>query len=242
MFPESFSAFTFYQKKKDTLIYKAADTSHQYILKCSENTSPAIRQALLDEYNGLSALSHPALPLYYGIKEDFCIPGTSKPVLALCMECCDGILLPELAAKLSLHEILSIVLATGEVLSYLLENGILYTDLHPSNLLIRNTDTDLQITLLDFTYCYYFLNNPNPSYNLRFSYNLSPDLKGQQLLIQELCFFFHALLELKENTNIVPVTKTALPFSVYMLLETGNHPAETLSLQEFLIMIKECIV
>lgn len=242
MFPESFSAFTFYQKKKDTLIYKAADTSHQYILKCSENTSPVIRQALFDEYNGLSLLSHPALPHYYGIKEDFYIPGISTPALALCMEFRDGILLPELVDRLSLHEILSIVLATGEVLSYLLENGILYTDLHPSNLLIKNMDTKLQITLLDFTYCYYFLNNPNPPYSLRFSYNLSPDLKGQQLLIQELCFFFHALLELKEDSSTDPRSKTALPFSVYMLLETGNHPAESLSLQEFLIMIEKCIV
>lgn len=242
MFPESFSAFTFYQKKKGTIIYKAADTSHQYILKCIENANPVTKQALLDEYNGLSPLSHPALPHYYGIKNDFYIPDASKPVLALCMEYCDGILLPELAASLSLNEILSIVLATGEVLSYLLKNGILYTDLHPSNLLIKNIHTKLQITLLDFTYCYYFLNNPNPSYSLRFSYNLSPDLKGQQLLIQELCFFFHALLELKEEAATASITKTTLPFSVYMLLETGNHPAETLSLQEFLIMIKKCIV
>lgn len=242
MFPESFSAFTFYQKKKDILIYKATDASNQYILKCSKNTSPVIRQALLDEYNGLKALSHPALPHYYGFREDFYIPGTTTPVLALCMECCEGTLLPELVTRLSLNKILSIVLATGEVLSYLLENGILYTDLHPSNLLIKNENTSPQVTLLDFTYCYYFLNNPNPPYSLRFSYNLSPDLKGQQLLIQELSFFFHALLELKEETDNVPTDKMTLPFSVYMLLETGNHPAETLSLREFLIMIKECIV
>ena len=32
MFPKSFSDFTFYQKKKDILIYKAADSNHQYIL------------------------------------------------------------------------------------------------------------------------------------------------------------------------------------------------------------------
>lgn len=53
MFPKSFSNFTFYQKKKDILIYKAADSNHQYILKCSENTTPALKQALLDEYEGL---------------------------------------------------------------------------------------------------------------------------------------------------------------------------------------------
>lgn len=241
MFPESFSAFTFYQKKKDILIYKAADTSHQYILKCSEDTNPVIRQALIDEYEGLHSLSHCSIPRYYGFKEDFFLPETKEPSLALCMEYCEGTLLPALASELSLKQLLSVMLKTGEVLSYLLEHGILYTDLHPSNLLIRNTDADVQITLLDFTYCYYFLSNPNPPYGLRFSYNLSPNLKGQQLLIQELTFFFHALLELKEE-NASSNTKLSLPFSVYMLLETGSHPAETLSLQEFLVMIKECIV
>lgn len=241
MFPESFSAFTFYQKKKDILIYKATDATRQYILKCSENMNPVIRQAFVDEYEGLCSLSHPSIPRYYGFKEDFSLPGTDETSLALCMEHCDGILLPALAAELSLNQLLSVMLKTGEVLFYLLEHGILYTDLHPSNLLIKNADTDLQITLLDFTYCYYFLSNPNPPYSLRFSYNLSPNLKGQQLLIQELTFFFHALLELKEeSTN--NSSKLSLPFSVYMLLETGNHPAETLSLQEFLVMIKECIV
>lgn len=242
MFPESFSDFTFYQKKKDILIYKATDASHQYILKCSENLEPVIKQALLDEYNGLHPLSHPSLPHYYGFKEDFLLPETNRTSLALCMEHCDGTLLPVLAAKLSLSQLLSIMLAVGKVLFYLLEHGILYTDLHPSNILIRTTDTRPEITLLDFTYCYYFINNPNPPYSLRFSYNLSPTLKGQQLLIQELTFFFHALLELQEDASEVASSKAGLPFSVYMLLETGNTPAETLSLQEFLLMIEKCIV
>lgn len=101
------------------------------------------------------------------------------------MECCDGCLLPKLVPFLALEDLLYLLLSTGKVLSYLLEKGILYTDLHPSNVLIRTLDGHLAITLLDFTYCYYFLNNPNPPYELRFSYNLSPDLKGQQMLIQE---------------------------------------------------------
>lgn len=242
MFPESFSDFTFYQRKKDIVIYKATDATHQYILKCSENKEPSIRQALLDEYNGLLPLSHPSLPCYYGFCENFLLPETRKPSLALCMEYCEGTLLPVLVQSLSLQQLLSIVLSVGEILAYLLDNGILYTDLHPSNILVRNGNTDLQITLLDFTYCYYFLNNPNPPYGLRFSYNLSPNLKGQQLLIQELTFFFHALLELKEEAFEENPQKIHLPFSVYMLLETGNHPAETLSLPEFLMMIKKCII
>lgn len=96
MFPKSFSDFTFYQKKKDILIYKAADSNHQYILKCSENTTPALKQALLDEYEGLSPLSHPSLPKYYGFCENFSLPESNTPVFALCMECCDGSLLPKL--------------------------------------------------------------------------------------------------------------------------------------------------
>ena len=90
MFPKSFSDFTFYQKKKDILIYKAADSNHQYILKCSENTTPALKQALLDEYEGLSPLSHPSLPKYYGFCENFSLPESNTSVFALCMECCNG--------------------------------------------------------------------------------------------------------------------------------------------------------
>ena len=139
MFPKSFSDFTFYQKKKDILIYKAADSNHQYILKCSENTTPALKQALLDEYEGLSPLSHPSLPKYYGFCENFSLPESNTPVFALCMECCDGSLLPKLVPFLALEDLLYILLSTGKVLSYLLEKGILYTDLHPSNVLIRKT-------------------------------------------------------------------------------------------------------
>ena len=240
MFPKSFSDFTFYQKKKDILIYKAADSNHQYILKCSENTTPALKQALLDEYEGLSPLSHPSLPKYYGFCENFSLPESNTPVLALCMECCDGSLLPKLVPFLALEDLLYLLLSTGKVHSYLLEKGILYTDLHQSNVLIRTLDGHLAITLLDFTYCYYFLNNPNPPYELRFSYNLSPDLKGQQMLIQELTYFLHALLEIKEQQRTGK--KEPLPFSVCMLLETGNHPPENLSLQEFLIMIQKCFL
>ena len=64
-------------EKKDILIYTAADSKHQYILKCSENI-PSVRQALLDEYEGLSPLSHPSLPHYYGFQEDFFVWNTAK--------------------------------------------------------------------------------------------------------------------------------------------------------------------
>ena len=60
-----FLSLHFIRRKNDILIYTAADSKHQYILKCSENI-PSVRQALLDEYEGLSPLSHPSLPHYYG--------------------------------------------------------------------------------------------------------------------------------------------------------------------------------
>lgn len=73
MFPKSFSDFTFYQKKKDILIYKAADSNHQYILKCSENTTPALKQALLDEYEGLSPLVPSISPKVLWVLREFLI-------------------------------------------------------------------------------------------------------------------------------------------------------------------------
>lgn len=232
MFPERFTAITFYQKKKDIVIYRAKDATHCYILKCIITEDEAVKQAFRDEYETLKLLSHPCLPIYYGLKEDFILPGQNQHALALCMEHRTGVSLADASSSLTLPELLAVTCSAGEVLSYLLTCGVLYTDLHPSNLLIQKEGGALRLTLLDFTYCYYFLTNPNPAYPLRFSYDLSPELKGQQLLIQELTLLLHALLEGREDS---------LPFSLCVLLETGFHPAETLSLEEFLSMLKECI-
>ena len=83
---------------------------------------------------------------------------------------------PALSSPLTFEEINAVILTTGDILLYLLKNGVLYTDLHPSNLLLSRDftpegKTQMQVTLVDFTYCYYFLQtNPAPSYSLRFSY------------------------------------------------------------------------
>ena len=241
MFPAQFTDLQFYQKKKDMILYKAADDFHHYFLKCIITEKESVKQAFRDEYETFHQLSHPSIPVYYGLKEDFLLPDGSQ-ALALCMEYCEGIPLPSAAPFFTLHDLLNLILQTGYILEFLLENGVLYTDLHPSNLLVHpmpKEDRDVfRLVLLDYTYCYYFLKNPSPPYPLRFSYNLSPSLRGQQLLIQELTFLFHALLELKGNST----PAAPLPFSVCTLLETGFHPSDTLLLKEYLLMVKECII
>ena len=130
------------------------------------------------------------------------------------------------------RELCRILYKTTDILSYLLENGVLYTDLNPSNLIISEAHGDYAVTLVDYTYCYYFLRNPYPAYPLRFSYNISPQLKGQQFLIQALTFL---LYDLVEENHI-----EQLPSPVYQLLETGRNPSEELSLHDFQEMLRHC--
>lgn len=232
MFPTSLTAIELFGKKRDISLYKAKDTSHHYLLKSIITEDSSIKQAFYDEYHTLSRLSHPCLPVYYGISESFCPPGQAREALTLCME---DRSVPGLSSPLTFEEINAVILTTGDILLYLLKNGVLYTDLHPSNLLLSRDftpegKTQMQVTLVDFTYCYYFLTNPAPSYSLRFSYDLSPNLKGQQLLIQSLTYLFYALLEEHHCTD--------LPSFVYSLLETGRHPSEELTLEDFLCMFR----
>lgn len=237
MVPTHFSHLECFQKKRDTVIYKASEAAKSYILKCALHASSASREAFTDEYETLAPLAHPSLPTYYGLFEEFPTPDGAK-ALTLCMEYREGRPLHALAPTLSLAETLAIVKKTGEILAFLLENGILYTDLHPANILVCPEDLT-RITLLDFTYCYYFLRNPNPSYRLRFSYDLLPARRGQQLLIQELTLLLGALLEMQATAAS---SQAPLPSALYMLLETGNHPSPSLALADFLSMIEQCVV
>lgn len=139
---------------------------------------------------------------------------------------------PAPVSLFSIGELCRILYKTTDILSYLLENGVLYTDLNPSNLIISEAHGDYAVTLVDYTYCYYFLRNPYPAYPLRFSYNISPQLKGQQFLIQALTFL---LYDLVEENHI-----EQLPSPVYQLLETGRNPSEELSLHDFQEMLRHC--
>ncbi|MDO4976197.1 MAG: hypothetical protein Q4E53_02930 [Eubacteriales bacterium] len=230
MFPAQLYDFQFYQKKKDILLYRAKDHARNYFLKSIIAKDDAVRQAFYDEYESLSQLVSPSLPIYYGIEDNFRYPDQEGSYLTLCMEDCSD-RQPLSMEDYSIPELLKILHKTGKTLLYLLSQGILYTDLNPSNILI---DENLEVTLLDFTYCYYFLRNPRPAYPLRFSYNLTPSLKGHQLLIQELALLLQQMIMEKEEIS--------LSSSVCLLLETGLHPSETLLLPDYLVLIEKALV
>ena len=122
------------------------------------------------------------------------------------------------------------------MLSFLLQKGILYTDLNLSNLLVHRKEEKVYLSLVDYTYCYYFLANPHPLYPLRFSYDLFPHLKGRQMLVQEITYLACALMESQA------VSVSSLSSRILRLLETGKNPPEGLSLEEFSIMIKESFI
>ena len=230
MNPDQLTSFAFYQKKKNILLYRAEDDSRRYVLKSIITKDEAVRQAFYDEYESLRGLSSPSLPVYYGLWEEFTYPDREGAYLTLCMEDCGH--LPSLESlKPDRQELLRILLKTGEVLSWLMDRGILYTDLNPSNILIRGQGRDLGITLLDFTFCYYFMRNPRPSYPLRFSYRLDPSLKGNQLLIQELALLLQERMEQEED----PDESSPL----FFLLETGLHPSDTLYLKDYLLLLEK---
>lgn len=229
----TFSSLQFYQKKKDFLLYKACDTSRHYILKCTDSSELAVQQALHDEYEALSALSHPCIPAYYGFLKNLVLPDRPGHFSALCME--DRLFSSSVPfSSLSLTEMIHILLQTAETLSFLLQKGILYTDLNLSNLLVHRKEEKVYLSLVDYTYCYYFLANPHPLYPLRFSYDLSLQLDGQQLLIQELSLLLQEMLD----------SQPALPVSsdVYRLLETGKNPPSGLLLSDFSVMIRQILI
>lgn len=233
MFPHTFSSFQFYQKKRDIILYKANDDTHRYVLKGIITKDSSVKQAFYDEYHTLKMLSHPSIPVYYGLEEHFHFPGHAPEYLTLCMEDCS---LPEdrMLRRYSLPELGEILYQVTNVLSYLLDNGVLYTDLNPSNLIVSRQNNHVKLTLVDYTFCYYFLKNPNPLYSLRFSYDLSPHLKGRQILMQEIVYLAYELLETQAFKE--------LPSRIFRVLETGKNPPEELSLEEFSIMLKESFI
>ena len=234
MFPKHFDKIIFLQKKKDLRVYRAMEGSRTYILKCFPPESPAACRAAEDEYESLCRLSHPSIPAYFGLQMMEGLPEAPGPMLVLCMEHCQGIPLSRIQDRLDRSQLLGILVLAGELLHFLLNHGILYTDLNPDNLLVNEEETRLRVVLLDFTYCYYFLKNPEPEYGLRFSYDLDPSLKGQQLLIQELSLLTSHLLE--ENAFGQEEDRNS---RLYALLETGAHPPDSLSLADYLKALSE---
>ncbi len=233
MFPEQFTSISFYQKKKNILLYRATDGARRYVLKSIITKDAAVRQAFYDEYESLCTLKSPSLPVYYGISENFSYPDREGSYLTLCMEdCSGGIPLDQYVC--SRDELMKILYRTGRVLLYLLDHGILYTDLNPSNILVSGEKESPQIILLDFTFCYYFRRNPHPDYPLRFSYHLDPALKGNQLLIQELSLLMQELMTGKEDSF--------QSSSFYLLLQTGLHPSGHLYLKDYLALMEKTLI
>ncbi|MBQ9157309.1 MAG: hypothetical protein IJ137_11075 [Eubacterium sp.] len=249
MLSEQFDTIQFHIKKRDILLYKASRGSRQYVLKCTASGDPALRQAFHDEYRVMSRISHPRIPVYHQLLDGIRLPDREDlPYLILCMQ--DMTADPGQSSTmetsglkpstiidtrgLDMGAILSIMDQTARILYDLLKEGVLYTDLNPSNLVIHRLEGSLMVYLVDFTCCYYFLENPHPAYRLRFSYNLSPELKGQQMLIQELSFLLQELLEASSEA-------AAVPGRVYQLLETGMHPGEGLTLSDYRQMIADLI-
>lgn len=227
------TSIQFYQKKRNVLLYKASLAGKRVLLKCTSLGKPSDREAFMDEYKALKGLSHPGIPAYYWLREPFYLPDQREPFLVLCMEDCSKT--PAVTtSELSLPEIIAVLRQVCTIISWLLEHGILYTDLNPTNLILHRHDNSISVSLVDYTYCYFFLENPYPHYSLRFSYNLSPSLKGQQLLIQELSFLLQELLDNREDILI--------PSRIYRLMETGMNPSEHLSLSDYSAMLDNILV
>lgn len=191
------------------------------VAKTPRETSPAILEAYQDEYETLKNLSHPILPNYYAFIPELIIGPDTNPVPALLMEHIDGTPISSMK-HLTTKQLKKYILDLGDALLLLLSKGVLYTDLHPGNLLISNGE----LKLIDFTCAYYFLRNPYPSYTPKISYHLNQNLKGQQLLVQALTFLLTHLPDTCPTTGI--------PTS---LIQLGENPHSGLTLSDFLTLL-----
>ena len=227
--PADLHSIDFLIKKRNVFLYRGYCSQTPCIIKCTSSKAPNVLHAFYDEYHVMKTISVPGIPRYFWISEDFHPPGQEKAFLALCMEECPKEPAVDLA-WCSPGDILSIVYDTSLLLYRLLQHGVLYTDLNPSNLILHREGDRISVCLVDFTYCYYFLKNPYPDYALRFSYDLSFELKGQQLLIRELGFLLKELMELSSPAEV--------PSGVYSLMETGLNPGSHLQLEDYISLIK----
>lgn len=237
-------SLSLYQKKKDSVLLKAGGEDRHYMLKCIPSRAGSMCRALHDEALFFENFRHPCVPVYYGIRDDFIIPSSLLPAdgspiyTAVCMEYRSGISLKSFADRSIIPDLVAIVHKTGQTLFALLKAGIVYTDLNPNNILVTQTSSTFDISLLDFTCCYYYKIDPDPVYPLRFSYRLNPSLKGQQLLIQELSFL---LLDLTASYTEKEAGQR-LPSSLYALLISGCSPSESLTLPDFLESLQQTVI
>ena len=228
---------TLVSRKKNLRIYRAPAGDTNCIWKCCPMTDFAMVEAFGDEYETLRSLHHPSIPAYLGHFNN-CTAGDCDGLWSvLCIKDCQGVPVKKTAARMPNRFMLNILRETGHLLSYLLDSGIIYTDLNLNNLLLQSLPESTRLYLVDYTCSYYFLRNPNPSYSLCFSYDLSPDLKGQQLLIQELAFLFEDMIRTRADEK----KDSELSSLVLSLYEAGKNPSPSLSLQDYLVQIDHCL-
>lgn len=203
---------------RQSVLYQVTDGTSFYVLKTPKNLSDSDLEAYEDEYETLKKISHPVIPKYYAFYSDLYIPDFREPRPAILMEYVEGTPLSTME-YLTTKQLKKYILDLGDALLTLLMEGVLYTDLHPGNLILR----DGQIKLIDYTRAYYYLRNPYPTYTPKISYQLDQNLKGQQLLVQALTFL---LLHLAEQFSVKNI-----PLSI---LQWGEHPHSALTFSDFL--------
>lgn len=225
MFPVNIRILETFSSKQNYLL-KVMDESNLYMLKISRHPSVNALSAYRDEFLSMQSLCHPCLPIYYGIKEDYYLKDSTMTHPALCMEYCDG---DSLSAyhTLSTNDMIHILVTIGDALQYLLDHGILYTDLHPDNILLCKSS----VKLIDFTYSYCFGINNNPSYTPKISYQLDQRLPAQQLLIQALTLLAKQLFELNQMISI--------PYELSSIIQTGMSPHPSISLIDFIALLRK---
>lgn len=222
MFPKNFTNLSNLHTSDRSYLFRVTEKNKNYVIKISKETTPASMEAYKDEYDTFSCMCHPSIPMYFGYEEHFRAQGLPSGQ-ALCMQYLSGTSLSSVS-YFSIDDFKKYILDLGNILSYLLNCGVLYTDLHENNILLEDGD----VKLLDFTYAYYFLKNPNPSYTPNICYGLDLSLNGQQILIQNVSLLIKRLLE----KGVVPLTP-----SLGAVLQTGLHPHSSLLFYDFLEML-----
>ncbi len=223
MFPKNFDQISYLHTSNRSHLFLVSERKSKYVIKIAKETTPASLEAYQDEYETFSKISHPSIPMYFGYEPNFLLDGLPNGQ-ALCIEYLTGTPMSSIP-YFNISDLKKYILDLGNLLSYLLNFGVLYTDLHENNILIEEDS----IKLLDFTYAYYFLKNPSPSYTPNICYGLDLSLNGQQILIQSLSLLIKRLVDNK-NTTLTP--------SLGAVLQTGLHPHSSLFFYDFLEMIE----
>lgn len=218
MAQNSFTIQSLLGTSRQNVLYKVTDGSHFYVLKAAKKWTPSNAEAYEDEFETLKTISHPVIPTYYAFYPDFFLPEQTEKHPAILMEYVTGTPLSSIQ-HLTTKQLKKYILDLGEGLLLLLLQGVLYTDLHPGNLILEED----QIRLIDYTQAYYFKRNPYPSYTPKISYQVDPNCKGQELLIQAL---FYLIQDLCAHFLLSP-----LPPSIQ---RSGMHPGNGSLFSDFL--------